>query len=71
MADDKPAAETKEDTAEPPAKQPKTMLPQAPPSDWPEAWLMPDGECENQKAPNRCEPNVAVGVEELQGLGIK
>lgn len=65
--DDKPTTTTEE----PPKKQPKTMLPQAPDNEWPEAWLMPDGECKDQKALNQCEPNVVVGVEELRALGIK
>jgi hypothetical protein len=64
---DKPAEEA---AGERPAKQPKTMLPQAPPSEWPLAWLMPDGECADQKAPNKRDPNVPVGVEELKELGI-
>jgi hypothetical protein len=74
MAEDKASTiNTNETTDDPsrPAKQSKTMLPQAPPNEWPKAWLMPDGECENQKALNQREPNVAVSVEELQELGIK
>jgi hypothetical protein len=46
------------------------MVEQAPASEWPEAWIMPEGDCENQKAPNKMEPNVPVTVEELQDLGI-
>lgn len=66
MNDSKPTLEE-----EPPKKQPKTMLPQAPVNEWPEAWLMPDGECKDQKALNQCEPNVIVGADELKALGIK
>ena len=43
---------------------------QAPASEWPEAWLMPEGECADQKAPNKLDPNVPVTVEELKALGI-
>ncbi|KAL3798697.1 hypothetical protein HJC23_004448 [Cyclotella cryptica] len=46
------------------------MLEQAPDTEWPEAWLMPDGECSDQKGLNQREPNVAVTVEELKDLGI-
>ena len=64
---------SEEDSLEPPppikrARGP--MVEQAPASEWPEAWIMPEGECENQKAPNKMEPNVHVTVEELQDLGI-
>lgn len=57
-------------TEEPPKKLPRKMLPESPPTEWPSAWLMPDGDCENQKAENRCDPNVDVSVEELKELGI-
>ena len=46
------------------------MLEQATDTEWPEAWLMPEGECPNQKAPNQRVPNVAVTVTELKDLGI-
>mmetsp|Transcript_32717 Transcript_32717/g.55676 ORF Transcript_32717/g.55676 Transcript_32717/m.55676 type:complete len:234 (+) Transcript_32717:135-836(+) len=56
---------------EPATKKVKTgKMEQAPASEWPEAWVMPDGECEDQKAPNKQEPNVPVTVEQLQDLGI-
>ena len=43
----------------------------APDTEWPEAWLMPTGECMDQKAPNKLEPNVSVSAEELKEIGIK
>ena len=46
------------------------MVEQAPDNEWPEAWLMPVGDYENQKAPNKRDPNVAVSVKELKDLGI-
>ncbi|KAL7524269.1 hypothetical protein ACHAXR_000500, partial [Thalassiosira sp. AJA248-18] len=56
---------------EPPAKKIKSgTMEQAPASEWPEAWIMPDGECKDQKATNKQEPNVPVTVEELKDLGI-
>ena len=42
---------------------------EAPPEEWPEAWLIPD-EVENQFAPNKLEPNAPVSVEELKRIGI-
>ena len=54
-----------------PNKQQRKMLQQAPDSEWPSAWLMPDGECEDQKALNQRDPNVVVDVDELRDLGIK
>jgi len=39
-------------------------------NEWPEAWLMPDGDCEDQKKLNKLEPNVPVTVQELKDLGI-
>ena len=60
----------------PPNKKIKTgddegaMVEQAPDSEWPEAWLMPTGECTDQKSPNKLDPNVPVTVEELKALGI-
>lgn len=53
-----------------PSKQAKTMVEQSPDSEWPDAWLMPDGDCANQKAANKQEPNVPVTVKELKDLGI-
>lgn len=46
------------------------MTEQAPPSEWPEAWYMNEGECINQKKPNRCEPNKPATVEALRKIGI-
>lgn len=60
--------------APPPSKKIKSddegAMEQAPDSEWPEAWLMPKGECADQKAPNKLDPNVPVTVEELKALGI-
>merc|ERR1719473_12814 len=69
MASEEPKADELT-TEEPPKKLPRKMLPESPPTEWPSAWLMPDGDCENQKAENRCDPNVDVSVEELKELGI-
>ncbi len=55
---------------EPPSKKTKEIMEQAPDSEWPEAWLMPEGECEDQKKANKKDPNVPVTVEELKDLGI-
>jgi hypothetical protein len=52
-------------------KKQKAMVAQAPDNEWPEAWLMPTGECDNQKAKNTRNPNVPVTVAELKDLGIK
>ena len=46
------------------------VLEQAPEDQWPEAWYMPKGECKDQKAPNRREPNEPASVQDLQALGI-
>ncbi len=66
---------TQEGEAEaPPNKKIKSgdegEMEQALDSEWPEAWLMPKGECADQKAPNKLDPNVPVTVEELKALGI-
>ena len=53
------------------AKKQRMALPEAPASEWPECWVMPDGECEDQKKPNKKEPNEQVGVEALKELGIR
>lgn len=76
MSDDgkaTPATPDKKEEEEeaPPAKKVKSgTMEQAPASEWPEAWLMPEGECADQKKPNKCEPNVPVTVDELKDLGI-
>ncbi len=56
----------------PPSKKVKSgPMEQAPDGEWPEAWLMvPDGDIEDQKAPNRLVPNVPVSAEELREIGI-
>lgn len=59
------------DEEPPPSKKVKSgTMEQAPDSEWPEAWLMPNGEIEDQKAPNKLEPNVPVTAEELREIGI-
>eukprot|EP00584_Thalassiosira_punctigera_P010557 CAMPEP_0172532156 /NCGR_PEP_ID=MMETSP1067-20121228/5310_1 /TAXON_ID=265564 ORGANISM="Thalassiosira punctigera, Strain Tpunct2005C2" /NCGR_SAMPLE_ID=MMETSP1067 /ASSEMBLY_ACC=CAM_ASM_000444 /LENGTH=232 /DNA_ID=CAMNT_0013316633 /DNA_START=29 /DNA_END=727 /DNA_ORIENTATION=- len=56
---------------EPPTKKVKSgTMEQAPAGEWPEAWVMPEGECEDQKALNKQDPNVPVTVEELKDIGI-
>jgi len=47
----------------------KNALPQAKPSEWPEAWLIPD-DVEDQYATNKQEPNVPVSVDELKKIGV-
>ena len=58
-------------TDSPASKKIKTTMEQALDTEWPEAWLMPTGECMDQKAPNKLEPNVSVSAEELKEIGIK
>jgi hypothetical protein len=65
------AEQTEETTTTSPNKKQKTMVEQAPDNEWPAAWLMPAGECENQKAKNMREPNVPVTVAELKEIGIR
>jgi 1,2-dihydroxy-3-keto-5-methylthiopentene dioxygenase len=61
---------TDEETKEPETKKMKTEpLAQAPDSEWPEAWMMPD-EVEDQKANNKLEPNVPVTSAQMRDLGI-
>mmetsp|Transcript_21540 Transcript_21540/g.28348 ORF Transcript_21540/g.28348 Transcript_21540/m.28348 type:complete len:244 (+) Transcript_21540:32-763(+) len=43
---------------------------QAPDNEWPDAWIMPDGECENQKAENRKDPNEPVDAAAMRKIGI-
>jgi len=45
-------------------------LPQAPDEEWPEAWIMPDGACANQKALNKKTPNEPVTPETLREMGV-
>ena len=52
-------------------KKQKTTMEEAPENEWPECWVMPDGECPDQKAANKKEPNEAVSVEFLRKLGIR
>lgn len=69
-------AETPEESSEAPQGSPKKKakstepLPEAPDSEWPSAWIMPEGECQDQKAPNKMEPNQPVNAEEMRKLGI-
>ena len=51
-------------------KAKSSTMEQSPAKDWPEAWLMPDGDCEDQKKENKQEPNVPVTADELKDLGI-
>lgn len=51
-------------------KKPKMSLPEAPDSDWPEAWMMIQGDVDDPKAENRLAPNVPISVAQLQNLGI-
>jgi len=44
-------------------------LPQAPDSEWPEAWYMSE-DLEDQKKPNKKNPNEPLSVEALRRLGI-
>ena len=45
--------------------------PEAPDEEWPEAWMLTEGEITDQKAENRKSPNVPVSVDKLHSLGIK
>eukprot|EP00586_Coscinodiscus_wailesii_P020758 CAMPEP_0172516780 /NCGR_PEP_ID=MMETSP1066-20121228/279053_1 /TAXON_ID=671091 /ORGANISM="Coscinodiscus wailesii, Strain CCMP2513" /LENGTH=181 /DNA_ID=CAMNT_0013298407 /DNA_START=45 /DNA_END=587 /DNA_ORIENTATION=- len=47
-----------------------TPLSQAPDEEWPDAWYLPDGECKNQKALNKKEPNEPCQPASLRALGI-
>jgi len=64
------SAVAEEKTIDQEAKKAKMALPQAPDEEWPEAWLMTEGECKDQFAPNRQEPNVPVSVNDLRDIGI-
>jgi 1,2-dihydroxy-3-keto-5-methylthiopentene dioxygenase len=66
----KTATGGEEALVEPESKKPKMAFPQAPDEDWPEAWLMIEGEIIDQKAPNRREPNVPVKPDQMRHLGI-
>jgi 1,2-dihydroxy-3-keto-5-methylthiopentene dioxygenase len=54
----------------PEPKKSKMSTEQSPDSVWPEAWILTEGEIEDQKAENRQNPNAAVSVEDLRALGI-
>lgn len=60
----------KEDSPQPATKKAKTVLSMAPDEEWPEAWIMPDGDCKDQKAPNKKEPNEPIDAVGLRKLGI-
>ena len=63
---------TKEETKveeQPDTKKQKMSVAEAPDSEWPEAWLLPD-DVSNQCALNKLEPNVAVDAAALRKLGI-
>ena len=50
-------------------KKQKMSVPEAPESEWPEFWYMPD-EVSEQCKPNKLEPNMPVSTTELKKLGI-
>lgn len=60
---------TIETPTEPETKKMKTSVEQSPDEEWPEAWVMAD-EVEDQKAPNKLEPNVPVTADQMRELGI-
>jgi 1,2-dihydroxy-3-keto-5-methylthiopentene dioxygenase len=47
----------------------KTPLAQAPASEWPEAWYLPD-DLEDQKKLNKLDPNQPVSVDAMRKLGL-
>ena len=51
-------------------KKAKMALPQSPEEEWPESWMMTEGEIKDQRHLNRQEPNVPVSVAQLKELGI-
>ena len=51
-------------------KQKMMEYPQAPDSEWPEAWLMTESEVEDQCLPNKQTPNVPVDAAGMRQLGI-
>ncbi len=63
-----PADATTEEA--PDTKKQKMEYPMAPDEEWPEAWLMPAGEVEDQCKENRMEPNVAFSAQDMKKLGI-
>jgi hypothetical protein len=65
-----PAADTATTEEAPDTKKQKMEYPMAPDEDWPEAWLMPAGEVEDQCKENRMEPNVAFTAQDMKKLGI-
>uniref|UniRef100_A0A7S2IBX5 Acireductone dioxygenase n=1 Tax=Helicotheca tamesis TaxID=374047 RepID=A0A7S2IBX5_9STRA len=52
------------------SEEEKEKMDQAPDNEWPDAWIMTDGECKDQKAENRKEPNEVVDAAALRKLGI-
>jgi 1,2-dihydroxy-3-keto-5-methylthiopentene dioxygenase len=49
----------------------KVSVPEAPDSEWPEAWyMMEDGTYEDQKERNRLTPNKPASIQNLRDLGI-
>lgn len=55
---------------EPTVKKAKMALAQAPDEEWPEAWMMTEGEIKDQRHFNRQDPNVPVTAEQMRELGI-
>ena len=52
------------------SKKQKVSIPQSPDEEWPEAWVMVEGEIDDQKKENRQEPNAKVTAEGMRKLGI-
>mmetsp|Transcript_2599 Transcript_2599/g.7104 ORF Transcript_2599/g.7104 Transcript_2599/m.7104 type:complete len:230 (-) Transcript_2599:168-857(-) len=71
MVDDATTTATETAAPTPETKKQKMSIEQSPDADWPEAWIMVDGEVEDQKAENRLEPNQPATVEMLRELGIE
>ena len=67
--------ETVNQTEEPCTKKAKMdevvpLAEEAPDNEWPEAWII-DDDVEDQKKPNKLEPNVPVTAADMRALGIR
>jgi 1,2-dihydroxy-3-keto-5-methylthiopentene dioxygenase len=61
-----------DDTAPPPeAKKQKMTIIQAPDEEWPDSWMMVEGDLDDQKKENRQDPNLPVNAENLRKLGVQ
>ena len=69
MSEEEVKADTT-DAAAPEAKKQKTIMEVSPDNEWPEAWMMAEGETEDQKKENRQEPNVKVTAADMKALGV-